>query len=275
MYEKEVGLVDSKDPYQEDLDDDELQDLVLEAQREALEKAAAEKNVRRTYRPFPKWMFWIMATTLALSTFAIVFQIYSIPALEFLKASSELSSDPQIAEYKEAVVVVATENTKGTGFSINEQGTIITNYHVVEGNESMIVSFPEGERFTAEVTKVFPDIDLAVLEVNGTNLPHVTLAEETTFYDHEPITFIGNPLSFSGIANKGHTIDYKQLADWDIPVVMIKAPVYRGNSGSPVINGEGKVIGIVFATLDDETHGKVGLVIPVDAYHEAMSNEEM
>ena len=266
--------VDSKDPYQEELDDDELQDLVLEAQREALEKATAEKNVRRTYRPFPKWIFWIMTTTLALSTFAIVFQIYSIPALEFLKASSELSADPEISEYKEAVVVVATENTKGTGFSTTEQGKIITNYHVVQGNESMIVSFPDGERFTADVTKVFPDIDLAVLEVNGTNLPHLTLAKETTFYDHEPITFIGNPLSFSGIANKGNTIDYIQLSDWDIPVVMIKAPVYRGNSGSPVINEDGKVIGIVFATLDEETHGKVGLFIPVDAYYEAISNEE-
>lgn len=265
--------MDSKDPYQEDLDDDELQDLVLEAQREALEKAAAEKNIRRTYRPFPKWIFWIMATTLALSTFAIVFQIYSIPALEFLKASSELSSNPKIAEYKEAVVVVATENTKGTGFSINEQGTIITNYHVVEGNESMIVSFPDGERFNADVTNVFPDIDLAVLEVNGTDLPHLTLAEETTFYDHEPITFIGNPLSFSGIANKGNTIDYIQLSDWDIPVVMIEAPVYRGNSGSPVINEDGEVIGIVFATLDEETHGKVGLFIPVDAYYDAIDNE--
>lgn len=262
--------MDNNDPYEEELDDDELQDLVLEAQREALAKAAAEKNIRRTYRPFPKWMFWIMAATLTLSTFAIVFQIYSIPALEFLKASSELSSDPEIAEYKEAVVVVATENTKGTGFSIDSSGTILTNYHVVEGNDTMLVSFPEGDRFLADVTHVFPDIDLAVLETNGRNLPHLTLAEETNFYDREPIVFIGNPLSFSGIANKGHTLDYKQLSDWDIPVVMIKAPVYRGNSGSPVINDKGLVIGIVFATLDEETHGKVGLFIPVDAYYDAM-----
>ncbi|ARK23779.1 serine protease [Sporosarcina sp. P37] len=273
MYEKEVGTVDRKDPFQEDLDDDELQDLVLEAQREALDKAAAEKNVRRTYRPFPKWVFWTMATTLMVSTFAIVFQIYSIPALEFLKASSELSQNPAIATYKEAVVVVATENSKGTGFSIDAEGTILTNYHVVEGHDTMIVSFPEGDRFTADVTEVFPEIDLAVLKVDGTGLPFLSLAEETTFYDREPITFIGNPLSFSGIANKGNIIDYIQLSDWDRPVVMIKAPVYRGNSGSPVINERGKVIGIVFATLDEETHGKVGLFIPVDAYYDAAANE--
>ncbi|WP_153722927.1 S1C family serine protease [Sporosarcina cascadiensis] len=264
--------METKDPFQEDLDDEELQELVLEAQREALAKAASEKNQQRTYRPFPKWTFWIMAVTLALSTFAIIFQIFSIPAIEFLKTSSELSKNPQVALYKEAVVVVSTGDSKGTGFSISENGTILTNYHVIEGNETVMISFPEGDIYTGTVTRTFPDIDLAVLEVRDENLPHLKLAESTNFTKNEPITFIGNPLSFSGIANKGHVLDYIQLPDWEQPVVMIKAPVYRGNSGSPVINTKGEVIGIIFATLDEEQHGKVGLFIPVDAYYKALKN---
>lgn len=264
--------MDSKDPLHEDLDDEELQELVLEAQREALEKAATEKNERRVYRPFPKWMFWIMATTLAVSTFAIVFQIFSIPAIEFLKTSSELSRNPQVAAYKEAVVVVSTGDGKGTGFSISDKGTILTNYHVIEGYESVMVFFPEGQRYSATVTRTFPDIDLAILEVRGEDLPYLVLAEQTHFDEHEAITFIGNPLSFSGIANKGYVLDYIQLPDWDRPVVMIRAPVYRGNSGSPVINNEDEVIGIIFATLNEDNHGKVGLFIPIDAYYEALDN---
>ena len=51
---------------------------------------------------------------------------------------------------------------------------------------------------------------------------------------------------------------------------MMKAPVYRGNSGSPVLNQEGQVIGIVFATLNHETHGKVGLFVPIDEYYRAI-----
>ncbi|PIC65226.1 serine protease [Sporosarcina sp. P13] len=262
----------TKDPLQEELDDEVLQELVLEAQREALEKAAAEKNIRRTYRPFPKWIFWIMAMTLAISTFSIMFQIYSIPAIEFLKTSSTLSKNLHIAEYKKSIVIVATGDSKGTGYSISDDGTILTNYHVIEGNKSVLVSFPKGERFTATVTKTFPSIDMAVINVNGEDLPHLTLADETHFYDHEPITIIGNPLSFSGIANQGNTIDYIQLPDWENPVVMIKAPVYRGNSGSPVINENGEVIGTIFATLDEKSHGKVGLFIPIDLYYDAMEN---
>ena len=49
--------------------------------------------------------------------------------------------------------------------------------------------------------------------------------------------------------------------------MMIKAPVYRGNSGSPVLKHDGQVIGVVFATLEHETHGKVGLFIPIDTYY--------
>ena len=47
---------------------------------------------------------------------------------------------------------------------------------------------------------------------------------------------------------------------------MMKAPVYRGNSGSPVLNKDGKVIGVIFATLDHDEHGRVGLFVPIDEY---------
>ncbi len=49
---------------------------------------------------------------------------------------------------------------------------------------------------------------------------------------------------------------------------MLKAPVYRGNSGSPVINQSGKVIGVIYATRQSDEHGKVGLAIPIDAFHQ-------
>ena len=203
------------------------------------------------------------------STFGAIFEVYSIPAIEFLKSSAKLSGQQDIATYKKSVVVVVTEDGKGTGFSISSDGTIITNNHVIEGNNTVSVVFPDNGRFTATVENTYPSVDLAVLKINENKeeLPFLELAKETSFVSNEPIYFIGNPLSFKGIANEGTIIDYKQLSDWDSPVVMIEAPVYRGNSGSPVLNHDGLVIGIVFATLNDDDYGKVGLFIPIDDYY--------
>ena len=256
---------------QEEIDDDELQELVLEAQREARLKDAQEKS-RKTKRPFPKWMFWLMAIVLFINTFAAIFEIYSIPAIEFLKTSARLSAEETIATYKKSVVVVLSGDSKGTGFSISSDGTILTNYHVVEGYDTVIVAFPDDGRFTAKVVKIYPEVDLAVLETNGENLPHLQLAKETKFEPNAPITFIGNPLGFAGIANEGNIIDYIKLRNWEEPVVMMKAPVYRGNSGSPVLNQDGQVIGVVFATLEHETHGKVGLFVPIDEFYREHEN---
>lgn len=255
------------DKVHEEISDEELQLLVLEAQQETLEKEALEKNSRKIKRPFPKWIFWIMALVLFVNTFAMIFQIYSIPAIEFIKTSARLSAEEDIARYKEAVVVVLTDDSKGTGFSISSDGTILTNYHVVEGEKSVIVGYPEVGRFNADVIETYPSIDLAVLEVDEKNLPYLDLAENPTYKSDESIVFIGNPLKFTSIANEGSLIDFHQLSDWDVPVMMMEAPVYRGNSGSPVLNDDGKVIGVVFATLDHDEHGKVGLFVPIKEYY--------
>jgi len=264
--EKQPTDLKDVDP-NEEIDDEELQELVLEAQQEALYRESKEKTNRKTKRPFPKWLFWLISIVMVFNTFAIIFEVYSIPAIEFLQTSSKLSKQENITTYKKSVVVIQTAENKGTGFSISSDGTILTNYHVVEGSDSVNVFFPNEGRFMAEVAHTYPSVDLAVLKVNGQDLPYLELAEKTDFTTNEAINFIGNPLSFKGIANEGTIIDYINLPDWDVPVVMMKAPVYRGNSGSPVLNSKGLVIGIVFATLDHETHGRVGLFIPVDEFY--------
>lgn len=258
-----------KEDWEEEIDDEELQQLVLEAQAEALLKAREEKNHPPRKRPFPKWIFYLMALVLFVNTFGIILQIYSIPAIEFVKTSARLSAQEDIATLKKAVVVVLTDDSKGTGFSISEDGKVITNYHVIEEKNSITVGFPDGDRYRAEVTETYPEIDLAVLQVPGEDLPYLTLADQMASQQGDHITFIGNPLRFTGIANEGTLIESYQLSDWEVPVMMMKAPVYRGNSGSPVINKEGLVIGVVFATIEHADHGKVGLFIPIEEYYKA------
>ena len=238
IIEDDIEIIEDESSPEVDgeISDEQLQVLVLEAQREALYKASLEKPNSKPRHSFPKWIFWLMSIMMLVSTFSAVFEIYSIPAIDFLRTSMKLSQQEDIAAYKEAVVVVVTEDGKGTGFSISSDGTILTNYHVIEGNTAITVVFPGEGRFTANVVNTYPSVDLAILDVDAENLPFLELADQTTFTEHEPIYFIGNPLSFKGIANEGTIIDYTQLTDWDVPVIMMEAPVYRGNSGSPVLN---------------------------------------
>jgi S1-C subfamily serine protease len=213
-------------------------------------------------------VFWLIAGVMVLNVASLIPRTFSIPAIDFLITSAKLSTQDDIQTYKKSVVVIETDDSRGTGFSISADGTIITNHHVVEGEESATVAFPEEGLFSGDVVATYPSVDLAVLNVDGSALPYLELAGETTFEaGDEQVYFIGNPIRFNGIANQGRVIDYITLNGWDQPVVMMEAPVYRGNSGSPVITQDGSVIGIVFATLHHDTHGRVGLFIPIDYYY--------
>lgn len=262
----EHDMID-KDLYEE-FDDEELYELLQEGRQKVFEKERLDKEALKSRRPFPKWAFWLIAFAMVFNVFALLPQTFSVPAIDFLVTSARLSADEDIREYKKAVVVIETDTSRGTGFAISSDGVILTNDHVVEGEDTVTVAFPEEGLFTAEVVESYPEIDLAVLEAEATDLPHLNLAEETVFEENELVSFVGNPLRFQGIANEGEIVDYTMLNNWEEAVIMIKAPIYRGNSGSPIINKHGEVIGVVFATLHHDEHGRVGLFIPIDYYYE-------
>ncbi|MEF2290965.1 MULTISPECIES: S1C family serine protease [Virgibacillus] len=268
--EQKHDIID-EDLYEE-IDEEELYELVQKEKEKALAREREAKENKRSKRPFPKWVFWLIALMLLLNVVALLPQTFSIPAIDFLYKSAKLSLQDDVQTYKQAVVTIETKDSKGTGFSITSDGIILTNYHVVEGEEKVAVAFPEDGLHEAEVKETHPTIDLAVLQADVKDIPFLKLAKETAVQPDQPIRFIGNPLNFNGIANEGKIIDYASLSTWEEKVVMIEAPVYRGNSGSPVLNESGEVIGIIFATLDDEKHGKVGLFYPIHYYYEYTTN---
>ena len=262
---------------EEELTEEELIELVLEEQQKALAQEREERihgRKPKKQKPFVRLIVWGMALMLFFNTFALIFQIYSIPAIEFMKVSSRLSAQEDIQTYKKSIVEISTGSSKGTGFAISSDGLIVTNAHVVEHATTLSVVFPDEGLMEATLIETYPAIDLALIQVQAEQLPYLPLAEDPTFSADEHVYFIGNPLAFTGIANEGTLLESIQLEDWQEPVMMLQAPVYRGNSGSPVIDQHGEVIGIIFATMKYEPIGRVGLFVPVQQLHHVLEQHK-
>ncbi|WP_345243291.1 serine protease [Pontibacillus salipaludis] len=257
----------------EEIDDEEMKEILDEERAKQREKQEEEEE--KPKRPFPKWAFWLIAIMMAINIVGILPRTFSLPAVDFLVKSAELMTNPDIDRYQKSVVVIESGQSKGTGFSISEDGYVITNEHVIDNEMPITVAFEDEGLYGGEVVQTFEDVDLALLKVepnDGESLPYLPLAAETRFEEREHVFFIGNPLRFNGIANEGEVIGYRDLSDWERQVLMLEAPIYHGNSGSPVITEDGDVIAVVFATIKDDLHGKVGLAVPITYFHEKIQN---
>ncbi|WP_159433432.1 S1C family serine protease [Bacillus tuaregi] len=194
-------------------------------------------------------------------------QVFNLPSIKFLQKSNQLSKQEDIKKYKEAVVTIQDPYTKGTGFNVSEDGFIITNRHVVEDMNPISVIFPQGDVLEASIVQMDSELDLAFLKVDGNNLPFLTLSKPEKWTTHDHIYVIGNPLFHNQIVNEGNILEESNRNH----LLMISAPIYKGNSGSPVIGLHGEAIGVVYAkTLDDGT----GLAIPVEAFFEKIPQNQ-
>jgi len=224
---------------------------------------------------FRKFVAGLLAVMLCAQVLAFLPQVFSLPAIRFLAVSARLSQSETIQEYKQSVVVVRSDGSKGTGFVVTSDGLVVTNRHVVDGVGKPTVHLQNGSMYTADVVAVDPVVDLALLDIEAEELPTLSLADSYDGADGLPITIIGNPLVFNGIANEGET--WGLLADRDPPMLALQAPVYRGNSGSPVIAANGEVIGVVYATSTTERDGekhRIGLAVPIEHVHRLRAETE-
>jgi serine protease Do len=209
----------------------------------------------------------VVALVMLVQAMAWLPSIYSLDAIQFLKVSAELSQSAEIQHFKKSVALIRTKDGKGTGFVVDSAGWVITNRHVVGDDPNPVVSV-NGKRYVAQVAAISDEVDLALLSIDAQGLPELSLADH---YDGEagvPFYVIGNPLFFTGIANAGETLGL--IGSSNVPMMALRAPIYRGNSGSPIITEAGEVIGVVYAMSSIQVNGskmKIGLAVPIQWVH--------
>lgn len=161
----------------------------------------------------------------------------------------------------------------GSGFVIDKSGHILTNYHVVEGAEEIEVIFGEGESFAAELVGADPRNDIALLRVDAPveRLVPVELGRSDTLLVGQRAIAIGNPFGqFGGTLTTGVISALGRTLEGEdgrpiTGIIQTDAAINRGNSGGPLLDSAGRVIGINTAIFSPTgANAGVGFAIPVD-----------
>jgi len=157
----------------------------------------------------------------------------------------------------------------GSGFIYDEEGHIVTNYHVIENAEELSVTLADGETYSAEVVGVDPTNDLAVIRIGADSLPEpVSLGDSDALRVGQFAVAIGNPfglertLTVGVISSLGRVIRGPEN-NFIGEVIQTDAAINPGNSGGPLLDLEGRVIGVNSQIVSpSQANAGVGFAVP-------------
>ncbi len=173
---------------------------------------------------------------------------------------------------------ISAASVSGTGFIISEDGYILTNNHVIDqarqGGYDVSVLMYDGTEYAADIVGYDAENDIAVLKIDADDLTPVTMGDASDIVVGDPVYAVGNPLgelNYTMTTGIISATDRAITTDTDnVPINMfqIDAAVNSGNSGGPVYDAEGEVIGVVTAKTSATGVEGLGFAIPIeDANH--------
>ncbi len=150
----------------------------------------------------------------------------------------------------------------GTGFVVSDDGVILTNSHLVKDADKVTVTLQAGKEFDATIVGADPTTDLAILKIDNTDMPFLALGNSDALKIGEWVVAIGNPLGLQSSLTVG-VVSAKNRGNLDIAsyedFIQTDAAINVGNSGGPLLNLAGKVIGINTAIISNNSGGYMGI----------------
>lgn len=155
----------------------------------------------------------------------------------------------------------------GSGFIVSEDGYILTNAHVVSGADRVTVRLTDRREFQAEVVGVDPRTDVAVIKIEATDLPTVRIGDPEALEPGQWVLAIGSPFGLENSVTAGIISATSRAVGpgSNVPFIQTDVAVNPGNSGGPLFNLQGEVVGIN-SMIFSQTGGYMGLsfAIPID-----------
>ncbi len=195
------------------------------------------------------------------------------PSVVQIFSTGYVASDE--TESTSASSLLSTQRSTGSGVILSADGYIVTNNHVVQGARKIEVrlasSSPQQAREATLVAKVVGldhDMDLAVIKIEKTGLPFLAFGDSNDLRQGQLVMAFGNPLGLEGSASMGIVSSVARRLHAEDPMVYVQtdAPINPGNSGGPMVDIDGKVVGInTFILTQSGGSEGIGFAIPSNA----------
>jgi len=153
----------------------------------------------------------------------------------------------------------------GSGFIVSQDGYVLTNAHVVDGADEVYVTLTDKREFKAKVIGLDARTDVAVVKIGGTNLPRVTIGDSDKVQAGEWVVAIGSPFNLDNSVSAGIVSAKSRDTGELLPLIQTDVAVNPGNSGGPLLNMRGEVIGIN-SQIYSRSGGYMGIsfAVPID-----------
>jgi S1-C subfamily serine protease len=157
----------------------------------------------------------------------------------------------------------------GSGFVIDGEGHILTNYHVIENARRLEVTTSDKKKYKAQIVGVDPAHDLAVIQIPSKSVPAAEIGDSKDLVVGQKVYAIGNPFGLSGTMTRGIISSIRSVRGpkgFIDEAIQTDAAINPGNSGGPLLNSRGQVIGInsMILTGGAEQSAGIGFAIPVN-----------
>jgi S1-C subfamily serine protease len=205
-------------------------------------------------------------------------QTAGAPATTVSRAAPQNASDPNALTQDEATIIrvareirptvvsVSQRAGSGSGIIVNRDGVVLTNAHVVGQSRTVEVGLADGRTLTGQVAGVDPTIDVAVVRVPAQNLPAAPLGDSDRLQVGQAAIAIGNPLGLERTVTSGvvSAVNRNPRGISLDGLIQTDAAISPGNSGGPLVDSRGRVIGINTAVLSGAGASGLGFAVPIN-----------